>query len=81
MLEKLEKKLVKRYRMAEIDSVEVFREAKSRVFCSDDQCVQEAKQMYELYKLHRQRAMDSGAPLGNKTFFLLEDFRQFLLKM
>ncbi|SJL14199.1 uncharacterized protein ARMOST_17654 [Armillaria ostoyae] len=57
-LEELERDLAIRYDMAgigEIDSVEVFAEAKHRAL-SDDGCLEDAKQMEELYKLCRQRA-------------------------
>ncbi len=57
-LTNLEKKLAIRYGMAEeeIDSVEVFEEAKYRAFSDDTRCIQEAEQLYELYTLRRQCA-------------------------
>ncbi len=57
-LTNLEKKLAIRYGMAEeeIDSVEVFEEAKYRAFSDDTQYIQEAEQLYKLYTLRRWRA-------------------------
>ncbi len=58
-LQMLEVELATRYKMAgfgEIDSVEVFDEAKDRAFSGDPQCIKEAEQLYELYKLRRQCA-------------------------
>ncbi len=63
-LQKLEMELATRYGMveaeAEIDSVEVFEEAKYRAFSDDAQCIQEAEQLYKLYTLRRQRATHPG---------------------
>lgn len=55
-LEELERELATRYGMEEIDSVEVFDEAKYRAFSDDARCIEEAQQLYELYTLRRQRA-------------------------
>ncbi len=58
-LKNLEMELAIRYGMAgfgEIDSVEVFDEAKYRAFSDDPQCIHEAAQLYELYTLRHQCA-------------------------
>ncbi len=43
----------------DIDSVEIFEEAKHRAR-SDDGCLEEAEQMYELYTLRHRRATYPG---------------------
>ncbi|PBK84350.1 hypothetical protein ARMGADRAFT_1088387 [Armillaria gallica] len=58
-LKNLELELAIRYGMAgftEIDSVEVFDEAKYRAFSDDARCIQEAELLYELYTLRHQCA-------------------------
>ncbi|KAK0215289.1 hypothetical protein EDD85DRAFT_943113 [Armillaria nabsnona] len=61
-LQKLEMELATRYGMveAEIDSVEVFEEAKYRAFSDDARCIEEAQQLYELYTLRHQCATYPG---------------------
>ncbi|KAK0226659.1 hypothetical protein IW262DRAFT_1294832 [Armillaria fumosa] len=62
-LEALEMELSSRYGMAgfgDIDSVEVFAEAKYRAFSNDAQCIQEAERMHELYTLRHRRATYPG---------------------
>ncbi|KAK0215294.1 hypothetical protein EDD85DRAFT_1029994 [Armillaria nabsnona] len=62
-LQDLETELATRYGMAgfgEIDSAEVFAEAKHRAFPGDAQCIHEAKQMDELCTLRHKRAMYPG---------------------
>ncbi|KAK0196123.1 hypothetical protein F5146DRAFT_997589 [Armillaria mellea] len=62
-LQDLELELATQYRMAsfwDIDSVEVFDEAKSRAFSNNAQCIQEAEWMYELYMLRYRRATYPG---------------------
>ncbi|KAK0493162.1 hypothetical protein EDD18DRAFT_1108370 [Armillaria luteobubalina] len=62
-LEALEMELASKYGMTgfkDIDSVDVFSEAKCRAFSNDAQCIQEAKRMHELYTLRYRRATYPG---------------------
>ncbi|KAK0215285.1 hypothetical protein EDD85DRAFT_1029986 [Armillaria nabsnona] len=59
-LQRLEKELATRYGMAEIDSVEVFEEAKYRAFSDDARCIEEAQRLHELYTLRHQCAAYPG---------------------
>ncbi|KAK0196113.1 hypothetical protein F5146DRAFT_997580 [Armillaria mellea] len=57
-LQQLEMELAKRYEMAgsgDVDSAEIFAEARDRAFLNDERLL-EAQQLYQLYELRRRRA-------------------------